>query len=116
MHRCKPLDGFQLDDDPSFDQKVGAKSLVERDSVIHEADESLPFDEKTTTLERTGKQHLVDRLEKPRPQVTMNSHRRIDDRAGDLIELRRFLVCTDRTPTTGWTRAKTNLRELRVSA
>jgi hypothetical protein len=93
------LEGFHFDDDALVDDQVQAKSLLERHTSMRQGDRSLTFDAKPTLLKGTAEQPLIHRFAKTRAHLSVNADRRVDDRAGDIVELHQPLLSV-RSPTT----------------
>ena len=64
----------------------GPEPVLEPDAIVTEADRTFTLDPKPAPLERRRNHDRVDDLEQTRPQLTMNTDRRVYDGAGDVVK------------------------------
>src|SRR3569623_803667 len=78
MSAGKPLDRYDFNDELSFDQKIAAKCRLESEVVIFDIDRRLSRDGISHRRKQCAEDGLVNRLEQPRPEITMQPQSLID--------------------------------------
>ena len=73
MNRVKLISGFQFHDHAILNDQIRPESLVEDDTIGPNWNHYLPRNLQTTTLEPVVQQHLIDRLQVPRPKHLMHT-------------------------------------------
>src|SRR5690349_6108063 len=95
MRRHQALYYLELQHNAALHQEIDAKSLLDLDAFIHEADGNLALHAQTASLEHHRQRKLVDRLEEITPEVAMQLHSRIDHDACDLVDFHETLRALD---------------------
>ena len=74
-----PLNGLQLDDHFALDNDVCPEAFVETHAPAHDGNRHLAFRVEPSLPDLIQKDNLVDRLQKPWTNFTMDSYRSVHD-------------------------------------
>jgi len=90
MQCCKPLNRFNLHDEPAVHEQVDPEGSRKVQTVMGEIDRHLPDDGIANPLEATGQQRLVNGFQQPRAKIAMDSNSCIQNIATYLVDIARL--------------------------
>jgi hypothetical protein len=85
VDRRAPLNGLELDENAALHNEVGAKPRLDAQVLVHHVDRDLPRNAEAPAPELECEHDFVDRLEQPRTERLVNTHRRVDHDARDAV-------------------------------
>lgn len=94
MHSTKCLDRFQLHQNKIRHEEVGPESLLKSFPAEGNRNGLLPLHAEPLLLQHVGKQHLIDRLQQARSQISVKIKSGLHDDRSDFVLLHsRIMAC-----------------------